>query len=93
MSFNERSAVLYPMGADHREATLALDTGGKIVAARRATDLTTIYEQIAADMRSLYRVGYVPSPLVRDAAWHQVQVRADRQASRPAGMGLSQKIF
>lgn len=63
-------------GPSWRMTQLALDTGGKIVAARRGTDLSTIYEQIAADVRSLYRVGYVPSPLVRDGAWHQVQLRA-----------------
>jgi VWFA-related protein len=57
---------------------LALDTGGKTVAAHHPSDLTTIYQQIAADIRNLYRVGYVPSPLVRDGAWHQVQVRATR---------------
>jgi len=55
---------------------LATDTGGKSVVARYASDLTRVYQQIAADVRSLYRVGYVPSPLVRDGAWHQVQVRA-----------------
>jgi Ca-activated chloride channel family protein len=54
---------------------LAVDTGGKTVAARHADDLTSIYERIAADVRNLYRVGYVPTPLVRDGAWHQIQVR------------------
>ena len=63
-------------GIPWRMTQLALDTGGKTVAARHASDLTTIYEQIAADVRNLYRVGYVPSPLVRDGAWHQLQVRA-----------------
>ena len=51
---------------------LAIDTGGKSVAAHHASDLAKIYQQIAADVRNLYRVGYVPSPLVRDGAWHQI---------------------
>jgi VWFA-related protein len=55
---------------------LALDTGGKSVLAHRPSDLTTIYQQIAADIRNLYRVGFVPSPLVRDGTWHQIQLRA-----------------
>ena len=82
-----RSSVLvYPVvlpphdapegGTPWQMMQLALDTGGKAVAARHASDLTSIYQQIAADIRNLYRVGYVPSPLVRDGAWHQVQVRA-----------------
>jgi VWFA-related protein len=53
---------------------LAIETGGETVAARRADDLTSIYQRIAADVRNLYRVGYVPTPLVRDGAWHQVRV-------------------
>jgi VWFA-related protein len=55
---------------------LASDTGGETVAARDADDLTSIYERIAADVRNLYRIGYAPSPLVRDGAWHQIQIRA-----------------
>lgn len=55
---------------------LALDSGGKVVAARSSDDLTAIYEQLASDLRNLYRVGYVPSALARDGAWHEVQVRA-----------------
>jgi hypothetical protein len=45
-----------------------------VVAARTADDLTSIYEQLAADVTTLYRVGYVPSRLLRDGAWYQVQV-------------------
>ena len=63
-------------GTPWRMVQLAVDTGGKAVAAKHPGDLTNIYEHIAADVRTLYRVGYVPSPLVRDGAWHQVQVRA-----------------
>jgi VWFA-related protein len=80
------STLLYPVvlpphdapesGTPWRMVQLALDTGGKAVAAQHPGDLTNIYEHIAADVKTLYRVGYVPSPLVRDGAWHQVQVRA-----------------
>ncbi len=55
---------------------LALDTGGETISARSADDLLSIYQRIAADVRNLYRVGYIPTPLARDGAWHQVQVRA-----------------
>lgn len=57
---------------------LAIDTGGKSMLAHHPSDLTNIYQQIAADIRNLYRVGFVPSPLVRDGAWHQIQLRAGR---------------
>lgn len=63
-------------GSPWRMTQLALETGGRTVTARPGDDLRSIYEQIAADVRNLYRVGYVPSPLVHDGAWHQVQVRA-----------------
>lgn len=80
------SILMYPVllpphdapgsGTPWRMTQLALDTGGKTVAAHHPGDLTNIYEQIGADVRNLYRVGYVPAPLVRDGAWHQVEVRA-----------------
>jgi len=54
---------------------LAVDTGGETISARGADNLRSIYQRIAADVRNLYRVGYVPTPLVRDGTWHQVQVR------------------
>jgi len=54
---------------------LAVDTGGETISARSADSLRSIYQRIAADVRNLYRVGYIPTPLVRDGAWHQVQVR------------------
>jgi len=63
-------------GTPWQMTQLAIDTGGKSVLAHHPSDLTSIYQQIAADVRNLYRVGYVPSPLMRDGAWHQVQVRA-----------------
>jgi len=55
---------------------LALDTGVATIEARPDDDLTSIYRQIVTDVRNLDRSGYVPSPLVRDGAWHQVQIRA-----------------
>ena len=55
---------------------LAVDTGGKTVAARHPDDLTTFMSELRRTSRNLYRVGYMPSPLVRDGAWHQVEVRA-----------------
>jgi VWFA-related protein len=80
------SILIYPVvlpphdapdaGTPWQMKQLAIDTGGTAVAVHHARDLRNIYQQIAADVRNLYRVGYVPSPLVRDGAWHQVQVRA-----------------
>ena len=55
---------------------LAIDTGGKTIAARHEDDLTSIYQRIAADVKNLYRVGYVLTPPARDGTWHQVQVRS-----------------
>lgn len=63
-------------GPSWRMTQLAVDTGGEIVSARSGDDLMSIYQRIAANVRHLYRIGYVPTPLTRDGAWHQVQVRA-----------------
>jgi Ca-activated chloride channel family protein len=63
-------------GPSWRMTQLAVDTGGETISARSGGDLMSIYQRIAANVRHLYRVGYVPTPLARDGAWHQVQVRA-----------------
>lgn len=56
-------------------AQLANDTGGRAVAVRDLANLTKTYREIGAELLNLYRVGYVPSALVRDGSWRSVSVR------------------
>jgi len=54
---------------------LAFDTGGLAVASRDPASLTGIYQEIAAELLHLYRLGYVPSPLAHDGSWRRLAVR------------------
>jgi hypothetical protein len=53
----------------------AFDSGGQAVAVQNLDSLVPTYQEIGIDLRHLYRVGYVPSPLVRDGRWHSISVR------------------
>jgi Ca-activated chloride channel family protein len=57
-------------------AKLAFDSGGLAVSSREPENLTRIYQDIAAELLHLYRVGYSPAPLVQDGSWRRVTVRA-----------------
>lgn len=63
-------------------ARLAADTGGRAVGVRATQDLTSIYEEIAAELRHLYRLGYVSSNTGGDGKWRTVSVRVARPDAR-----------
>jgi VWFA-related protein len=56
-------------------AQLAFDTGGRAAAVRDVAELAPLYREIGVELRELYRLGYVPSPAVRDGSWRQIAVR------------------
>jgi Ca-activated chloride channel family protein len=53
----------------------AHDTGGRAVAVQDLANLTPVYEEIAIELRSLYRIGYVPRDAGPDGGWRRVSVR------------------
>jgi Ca-activated chloride channel family protein len=61
--------------APYHLTSLARDTGGRVISVQDIESLTTIYKDIAAELRHLYRLGYVPSRAERDGAWRTVAVR------------------
>jgi Ca-activated chloride channel family protein len=65
----ERAAPSWPM------AQLAFDTGGRAMAVDDVAELLPLYREIGVELRELYRLGYVPSPAVRDGSWRQIAVR------------------
>lgn len=76
---DERDRWLAPL----RElAQLGYDTGGRAVAVRDLDSLAPVYEEIGAELRHLYRIGYVPSPVVRDGRWRSLSVRVARADAR-----------
>jgi VWFA-related protein len=58
-----------------RLQTLADRTGGRLNEIRRLDEMSRLYAEVAADLRSLYTVAYqAPSDHARDGKWHEIRV-------------------
>src|SRR5215510_10043310 len=58
---------------------LADRTGGRLHEIRRLDQLSTLYAQVAADLRTLYSIAYqAPNPGVRDGKWREIRVEVAR---------------
>ncbi len=58
---------------------LADRTGGHLHEIRRLDDLSRLYAQVAADLRTLYTIAYqAPNPGVRDGKWREIRVEVGR---------------
>jgi VWFA-related protein len=54
---------------------LADRTGGRIHDIRRLDDMSGLYAQVAAELRTLYSIAYqAPNPTVRDGKWREIKV-------------------
>jgi VWFA-related protein len=53
---------------------LARESGGVSYAPERIEDLSGVYDQIAAELKSQYSLGYVSTNAVADGAWRRLQV-------------------
>lgn len=56
-------------------ARLAHDTGGRGIVVRDPATLTPVYEEIAVELRNLYRLGYIPSATTADGAWRRIAIQ------------------
>jgi Ca-activated chloride channel family protein len=76
---DEKGRALPPL---HQLSQLAYNTGGRIVSIQSLDQLAPLYQEIAAALRHLYRVGYHSSNTVRNGEWRRVvvQVVNDRDA-------------
>jgi len=57
---------------------LAEITGGQAFRAETADDLSGVYKQVAAAIRTIYSVGYYPIRNERDGSFHRVRVAVNR---------------
>jgi Ca-activated chloride channel family protein len=64
---------LYEMARRH-QSTLAERTGGRVYKVTALTDLSSVFQQVAGDLRSLYSIGYYPENQRRDGRWRAIRV-------------------
>jgi Ca-activated chloride channel family protein len=76
---DERDRPLPPL---HEFGQLAWDSGGRAVAVRDLATLDAVYADIAAELRQMYRLAYVPVVPPRDGGWHAVMVRVPTRDAR-----------
>jgi VWFA-related protein len=69
---------LYRIGDDYLNQ-LATRSGGKLHRADSLVSLPLAFEQIAAELRTQYSLGYYPSNAARDGSYRKIQVRTNRK--------------
>jgi Ca-activated chloride channel family protein len=62
--------------AMHLLTALSRETGGQVFFPNSLSELDTVYDRIAEELRTQYSLGYVSSNLRRDGKWRRVVVRA-----------------
>ena len=71
------SSEAYAVARDQLERIGEL-TGGQIFKAEKVGDLSGVYKQVAAAIRTVYSVGYYPTNAERDGTFRRVRVNVNR---------------
>lgn len=61
--------------AAHLLTVLSRDTGGQVYFPNSLSELDSVYDRIAEELRTQYTLGYVPTNPRRDGKWRQIVVR------------------
>ena len=59
--------------------------GGVFYPVERLTDLAGAYEQVVADLGTMYSLAYRPANSTRDGRWRAIRIRVDRNNAVPRG--------
>ncbi len=59
--------------------------GGVFYEVERLTDLAGAYEQVVADLGTMYSLAYRPSNSTRDGRWRAIKIKVDRTNAVPRG--------
>jgi VWFA-related protein len=63
-------------------AELAEQTGAVMFKADRAEDLESVYQQVAAELHSLYSIAYTPKSLGKDGMWRKISITVNRDGAK-----------
>lgn len=61
---------------------LADQTGAMMFKAERAEDLEGVYQQVAAELHSLYSMAYAPKVVRKDGKWRKISIAVDLPGAR-----------
>jgi Ca-activated chloride channel homolog len=70
----DRSRLTFSQAA-HLLTVLARDTGGQVYFPNSLSELDTVYDRIAEELRTQYNLGYVSDNRRRDGKWRRIVVR------------------
>ncbi len=71
-----------PYRGDEVLKKLARETGGRAVFPRKMADLPEAFNQIAAELRSQYSLGYTPTNTAHDGSYRKLEVKPKRDGLR-----------
>lgn len=54
---------------------LAEESGGQVYTAKKVKDLNGVYEEVINDLGKIYSLGYEPTDIKADGAWHNLTVK------------------
>jgi Ca-activated chloride channel family protein len=61
--------------AEHILTSLSRETGGQVFFPQGLSELESVYDRIAEELRTQYSLGYVSSNARRDGKWRRIVVR------------------
>ncbi|MDA2929174.1 VWA domain-containing protein [Acidobacteria bacterium AH-259-O06] len=65
------------IGAKRFLTRLAQRTGGKVLDSKAFNSLTDVYQQVAEELKNQYYISYIPSNIMKDGKWRNVEVRVN----------------
>jgi len=84
MSPEDTQPEAFDAGHD-RMKEMADAGGGVFYEVERLTDLAGAYEQVVADLGTMYSLAYQPSNSTRDGRWRAIKIKVDRTNAVPRG--------
>lgn len=57
---------------------LAQQTGGAVLDTKAFSNLSDVYSQVAEELKNQYYISYIPSNILKDGKWRDIEVRARR---------------
>lgn len=84
MSPQDTQPEAFDAGHD-RMKEMAEAGGGVFYEVERLTDLAGAYEQVVADLGTMYSLAYQPSKSTRDGRWRAIKIKVDRTNAVPRG--------